>query len=146
MAMLKEKDRKEIAEILKDLPSKVNLVYFTQELECEGCGITRELLTELATLSDRISLEMHDFVGEKEVADRYGIDKIPALLLEGDRDEGDRDRGIRFYGIPGGYEFASLLEDIQMVARGDSGLAPATRTALASLEKDVHLQVFVTPT
>ncbi len=141
MAMLKEKDRKEIAGILRDLPSKVRLVYFTQEIECEGCGITRELLTELATLSDRLSLETHDFVAEKPLADRYGIDKIPALVLEG-----DRDRGIRFYGIPGGYEFASLLEDIRMVARGDSGLSPATRAALASLDKDVHLQVFVTPT
>lgn len=141
MAMLKEKDRKEIAGILKDLPAKVRFVYFTQDRECEGCAITRELLTELVSLSDRLSLEVHDFVGEKALAERYGIDKIPAIVLEG-----DRDRGIRYYGIPAGYEFASLLEDIQMVARGDSGLAPATRQALDSLKEDVHLQVFVTPT
>ncbi len=53
---------------------------------------------------------------------------------------------MRFYGIPTGYEFASLLESVEMVARGDSGLAPATGEKLRSLATPVNLQVFVTPT
>ncbi len=142
MALLKEKDRKEITEILKDLPSNVKLIYFTQNFECEGCAITHEILNELAPLSDKLSLEVHDFVQEKPLAEKYGIDKLPALILEGP----DGDHGIRYYGIPAGYEFASLLADIRMVATGDSGLSAATRTALSELKSDIHLQVFVTPT
>ena len=49
-------------------------------------------------------------------------------------------------GIPAGYEFASLLESLEMVAKGDSGLAPATREKLKLLSSPLNLQVFVTPT
>jgi len=59
---------------------------------------------------------------------------------------GDRDRGIRFYGVPSGYEFATVLEDILMASRRDSGLSPASRQRLGKLEESLHLQVFVTPT
>ena len=53
---------------------------------------------------------------------------------------------MRFYGLPSGYEFGSLVELILDVSSGDSGLSEATRRALASLERDVHLRVFSTPT
>jgi glutaredoxin-like protein len=60
--------------------------------------------------------------------------------------EQSRDYGIRYFGIPSGYEFSSLIEDIMMVSSGQSGLSAATKEVLANLEKPVHLQVFVTPT
>jgi glutaredoxin-like protein len=72
-----------------------------------------------------------------------GIDKIPALAVLGGS---GKDYGIRFFGIPAGYEFASLLEALEMVAKGDSELAPATREKLKELRAPVNLQVFVTPT
>ena len=40
----------------------------------------------------------------------------------------------------------TLIEGIQMVASGDSGLAPQTRERLSQLTEPVHIQVFVTPT
>jgi glutaredoxin-like protein len=57
-----------------------------------------------------------------------------------------KDYGIRFYGIPSGYEFSSIIEDIMMVAEGESGLSAETKAWAAALESPVHLQVFVTPT
>ena len=48
----------------------------------------------------------------------FNIDKIPATLVMG-----ERDYGIRFYGIPAGYEFASLLEEIEMVGNGQPTLS-----------------------
>lgn len=66
-----------------------------------------------------------------------------ALAVLGGKGE---DYGIRFFGIPAGYEFASLLESLEMVARGDSGLDAATREKLKALPSPVSLQVFVTPT
>ncbi|RMG27296.1 MAG: glutaredoxin, partial [Methanobacteriota archaeon] len=81
------------------------------------------------------------FVNDKEVAEKYGIDKIPATIIMG-----DKDYGIRFYGIPSGYEFSTLLEDIIMVSHRDSGLSPKTREKIAAIDTPLHFQVFVTPT
>ena len=73
------------------------------------------LLEETAALSDKISLQVHNFQLEKEQADEFKIDKIPATIVMA-----DKDIGIRFYGIPGGYEYASLLESIELVSTDKS--------------------------
>ena len=59
---------------------------------------------------------------------------------------GAKDYGIRFYGIPSGYEFNSLIEDITAVSREHHGLSEETVAKLDSLSEPVHIQVFVTPT
>ncbi len=75
------------------------------------------------------------------VAEAHGIDKIPAVAIVG-----AKDYGVRLYGIPSGYEFGTLIEDIKLVSAGDSGLTPATREMVAKLTKPVRIQVFITPT
>ena len=118
--VLKEKDRQKIKEQLKDLTGEVNMVMFTQELECQYCTQTRGLLEELAGLSDRLSLTVFDLVGDAEEAKKYGIDKIPAIVLMTDRDV-----GIRYYGVPAGYELNALVETIQDLSRNETDLEPA---------------------
>ena len=144
MALINEKDAKVIRERLSGLPGTVTTAVFTQDFECEYCRQTRELVEEVAALSDgRVVVEVFDLLRDKQKADQLGIDKIPALAVLGD---GGKDYGIRFFGIPAGYEFASLLESLEIVAKGDSGLAPATRERLKALAEPLDLQVFVTPT
>ncbi|MGD0727731.1 MAG: thioredoxin family protein [Spirochaetia bacterium] len=144
MAFIKDKDAKVVRERLAKLSGPVTLAIFTQEFECEYCRQTRKLAEEVAGLSEgKVTTEVYDLVKDKAKADRMGIDKIPALAVLGGKGE---DYGIRFFGIPAGYEFASLLESLEMVAKGDSGLAPATREKLKALPSPVSLQVFVTPT
>jgi glutaredoxin-like protein len=143
MSMIGEKDRKTVQDRLARLARSVKAVVFTQEMECQFCSETRELMQELAGLSDKLKVEVRDFLGDAEEAKRLGVDKIPAIALLG---EGDKDYGVRFYGIPAGYEFVSLLESLEMVSKGDSGLSAATREKLKSLAKPLALQVFVTPT
>jgi len=143
MSMIGEKDRKTVQDRLARLARPVKAVVFTQEMECQFCSETRELMQELAGLSDKVKVEVRDFLGDAAEARRLGVDKIPAVVLLG---EGDKDYGVRFYGIPAGYEFVSLLESLEMVSKGDSGLSAATREKLKSLEKPLNLQVFVTPT
>ena len=145
MALLKEEDRNHLIEQFKSLKSPVKIVVFTQKMECQYCKETRMIGEELAALSDKISLEVYDFEDDKETADSYGIDKIPATIIMTGGDQ-PKDYGIRYFGIPSGYEFSSLIEDIMMVSSGESGLSAATKDVLAKLEKPVHLQVFVTPT
>ncbi|MGD8806786.1 MAG: thioredoxin family protein, partial [Chloroflexota bacterium] len=75
----------------------------------------------------------------------YNVDKIPAtIVMRGGQQP--KDYGIRYYGIPSGYEFSSLIEDIKLVAAGESGLSSQTKDWAAKIEEPVHLQVFVTPT
>jgi len=141
MPFMSDKDRKAVAEQLEELNNSVKMIVFTQEIECMYCKETRNLAEELSELSDKISLEVYDFVADKEIADKYKIDKIPATIVMG-----EEDCGIRFFGIPSGYEFASLLQSVKMIGSGDSGLSQESRDFLKNLEKDLHLQVFVTPT
>ena len=144
MSMLSEKDAKLVRERLANLAGPVTLVMFTQEFECEYCRQTRELAGEIAGLSSgKVRVEVYDLLRDKAKADNLGIDKIPAIAVVG---AADKDYGIRFYGIPAGYEFASLMEAVEMVAKGQSGLSPATKEKLRSLTAPLELQVFVTPT
>jgi len=141
MIELSDKDRQQILARLQGMQSAVKLVHFTQELECDFCGETKELLEALAGLSGKISLEVHNLQLARDKAAQYGIDKVPATVIEG-----ARDYGIRLYGLPAGYEFVVLLEDILRVSRGESGLSAESVAKLRSLAAPVHLQVFVTPT
>ena len=145
MALLREEDRQHLIKEFASLRDPVKLVMFTQELECQYCHEARSLAEEVAGLSDAISLEIYNFVTDKEIAEQYAIDKIPALVIMRGGDK-PKDYGIRYYGLPSGYEFSSLVEDIMMVSRGESGLSQAAKAQVAALAKPVHLQVFVTPT
>ena len=150
MPLLDEKVRKQVRAALTGMPSAVKMLMFTQReggaLECAYCSDTRDLAQEIAELSDRITLEVRDFVADEALAKAHGIDKIPALVLLGNGGAQPRDHGIRFYGIPAGYEFSTLIEDLRMVAAGEPKLAPETMKFLAGLKEPVHIQVFVTPT
>jgi glutaredoxin-like protein len=141
MAFLEEKDRVEVKRRLEALTQPVKIINFTQKMECQFCKETRQLIEEVAGLSDKITLEVYDFVENKDKAEEFKIDKIPATVIMG-----EKDYGIRFYGIPSGYEFSTLLEAILMVSKRDSGLSKDTRKKLADLKKELHLQVFITPT
>lgn len=93
------------------------------------------------TLSDKFVLEIHHLEEDKELAARYKVDKVPATLIIG-----KRDNGIRFYGITLGYEFPSLLSAIMMASTGRSGLPPEMEEMVKRIDKDVHIQVMVTLT
>ncbi len=141
MGMLKDRDKKALTKMFGGLTGQVKLVMFTQEMECEYCQLTREMLEEVAALSDKIRVEVHDFVKDASRAKEFGVDKIPAVIVMG-----DKDYGIRFYGVPAGYEFSTLVETILDVSRGEHGLPQSVLDDLAKVDQPVHLQVMVSPT
>jgi glutaredoxin-like protein len=145
MTLLNEEIRGQLREEFGNLDGSVKLVLFTQEDDCQYCAETQQLAEELAELSDKIVLELHDFASDADAVAAYAVDKAPALAIVKDGEE-PVDYGIRFYGIPSGYEFSTLIQDIAMVSTGDSGLSNDTKQYLAELETPLHLQVFVTPT
>lgn len=140
MSMIKDNDRKQLQDLLaKRLNQPVTLVMFSSENNCDYCVQTRALLEELAALSDRITVQVHDL--KSPAAEQYGVTQAPSFALVN-----GKDYGIRYFGIPAGYEFSALIDDIVDVSNGDSGLQAATKSALAGLQTPLHLQVFVTPT
>jgi glutaredoxin-like protein len=139
--MLKDADRKAVAKRFEEIKEAVKIVMFTQETECEYCSATRELALELAKLSDKLSVEVLDFVEDKARADELKVDKIPALAIMG-----EKDYGIRFFGVPAGYEFSTLIEDIVMVGKREHGLPEDVVKELAKVDSPVHMQVVVSPT
>lgn len=141
MALISEKDRKQIEQIFQSLAESVRLVMFTQEFECDHCNLTRQLLEEVSKLSQKLSLEVRDFVKDADLVKKYGIDKIPAIILLG-----DRDYGIHFYGMPTGYEFTTLIQDIVYVSQRDPKLSKEVMAELSKIDKTVHLQVMISPT
>lgn len=149
MRLLTDGDAEAVRRRLEPLQGPVRLEYFTESAsgliipgrECRSCLDTQRLLEDLVACSPLLSLRIHDRVGDPEAFAAYGIDKVPGIAPVG-----REDYGIRYYGMPGGYEFATFLDVILDVASGTPELAPQTRDALITLPAPVHIQVFVTPT
>ncbi|MDR7521141.1 MAG: hypothetical protein QN168_01635 [Armatimonadota bacterium] len=133
----------------EEMAHEVRLVFFAPSAgglalpgqDWEMAEYTRRILQEVAALSDRITLEEHSLVGEPELAAQYGIARAPATAIVG-----AEDFGVRYFGMPAGYEFATLVDVILDVSRGRAPVSAQTMEALAALPGEAHLQVFVTPT
>lgn len=140
---MREKDREYVTKLFTEgLRDDVEIIVFTQDFECEYCRATRELAEEVASLSDKIHLIVHDFQSDTEKAKEMAVDKIPALIVRNP----SHSFALRFFGIPSGYEFVSLIEDIVDSSRASSRLSPDTKQTIRSWGKKAHVQVFVTPT
>ena len=128
-------------ELAAKLEKPVSIVMFTQELECKYCSETRQLVQEVAELNEKIKLEIYDFVANADKAREYGIAKVPALAIIG-----ERDYRVRYYGFPFGYEFQTLTEALINVSKGRTDISDKTRELLKEVKTPVHIQVFVTLT
>ena len=142
MPLISDEVAAELRHEFQGLVNPVRLVVFSQALADPESAQVKRLVEELAALDPRLSAETANFVLDKDKVDALGIARIPAVAIVG----ADKDYGIRFYGMPSGYEFGTLVEAILDVSRGESGLTDETRAGLAQLPRPVHLQVFSTPT
>jgi glutaredoxin-like protein len=141
MGVLAEKDRAKLIKLFESLLQDVKVIVFTQEIECGFCQTTRQILEEVSALSQKISLEVYDFVKDDELVKKYAVSRIPATVLTG-----DRDYGIRFYGTPAGYEFTTMIQDIILISRRDTGLSKEVLEELSKVDRPVHIQVMISPT
>jgi glutaredoxin-like protein len=151
MPIISDKDRETIAQMFaSSLVDPVQVIYFTMPASklfvpgrpsCETCDDVQQLVEEVASTSDKISLDVHNIQTEREEAEKHGVDRVPAIVLKG------KAKGtVRYFGAPAGSEFPNFLQDIQRVSTGEASLSDETREALAAIEEPIHLRVFVTPT
>ncbi len=139
--MLSEKDREAVKKEFEKLADPVKVTVFSQELGSETCQQTERLVREVVLLTDKASMEVLNLVLDREKADAYGVDRVPAVVVEG-----AKDYGIRFFGLPAGYEFTNLVDAIVVASTGKPALSQETQAALAGLRSPVHIKVFATPT
>ena len=119
---IKESVRNQLSQ---SLVNPVRIVMFTQELECRLCSDTKHLIIELASMSDKIQAEVHDFVADSLLAKEYGVENLPAVVITNER--GYR---IKFYGLPYSYEFQTLLTALLTVSIGKTDLSEETKEKL----------------
>jgi alkyl hydroperoxide reductase subunit AhpF len=143
MALLNARDQDEVRKQLGQMRDPVTLVVFSETLSgaADLCYQNEQLVREVAALTDKATVETLNLAIDHERAEGYGIDRVPAIVVEG-----ARDYGIRFYGVPSGYEFGNLIDSMIVASTGEPGLSEETKTALQGLTSDVDIKVFSTPT
>lgn len=141
MPHLDEKVREQVRPLLDALEHDVELKVLTGgTLVVPGRDatghqdVTLELVRELAELSERVSVQEVPLARD-EAAKAAGITLTPTILF---RRRGEDRTNLRFAGLPGGYEFTTLLEAIRLVG---SEREPGEGLGL---EGPVTLQTFVT--
>lgn len=144
MPLLSEQDRQTVRAHLARITHPVTVLFFTQTFAApETVTIAKQVVDEVVSLSDQLTVEEVNLVLDRDRTAQYGIDRIPAIVLLRDGE----DTRIRFLGAPAGYEFMSLVEALILAGTGDSGLAPQSRAAIAErVTAPLDVKVFVTPT
>lgn len=151
MGLLSEQDRQVVAGHLGTIARPVTALFFTQTIGApETVLVTKQILDEVAALTDRVTVEEVNLILDRDRAATYGVEHVPAIVLvrpparEGG---GVEDTGIRFLGAPAGYEFMSLIEALILAGSDDSGLSAASKALIAAHVKEpLELLVFATPT
>ncbi len=142
MPILTDRDQAAVRKEFERIAGPVKLVVFSQSLAAaELCQQNEQLVREVAELSNQITVEVLNLAIDRERAEAYSVDQVPAIVVEG-----SRDWGIRFYGIPLGYEFSNLIDSIIVASTGEPTLAEETLDSLRALAADVDIKVFSTPT
>lgn len=142
MALLNEQIMNDVTKMMTGLPNDVRLVVFTSTTGCEYCKEIVQLAQEVSATSDKLTAEIYDIAAEPEKAKALNITAAPVVAIVG-----QRDYGLRYYGIPSGHEFSTLLYGIQKAGAGTAtDLDADTMTFIQGIEQPVNIQVFVTPT
>lgn len=141
MSILKNHEREYVENVFRLVANQVTLSFFGKEPENHAERETLTILEEISSISDMINLKVYDFKKDKAEVKKFQIDKVPAVVVEG-----DKDFGIRFYGVPSGFLVSSLIEDVVQISKNDSELSSTTKQKLNEVTHALNLEVFVKPT
>ena len=142
MTIFRPEDEARVRELFAQLERRVALLVAHGPEETPQHGArdvdfgaeTERVVRALCELSPLLSVRVEE--------EPPGYERYPAVgvLPEG------RDAGVRYYGLPYGYELGSLIGAVLEAGRAESSLSPETLERLAALDRDVAIDVFVTPT
>src|SRR5687768_13773762 len=99
MPLLSDADRQTVQQHLAVIIQPVTLLFFTQTIGApETARLTKEVLDEVASLNEHVTVEESNFILDKDRAAGYGIEHIPAIVLL----NRTGDTRMRFLGAPAG--------------------------------------------
>jgi alkyl hydroperoxide reductase subunit AhpF len=143
MGLLSAQDEATLKHHLSPITLPVELVLFTQAFGGSESGdVAKQILTEIASLNDKVTVVNRNFVLDTDDKARYKVDKAPAIVILSD----GVDTRMRMYGAPTGYEFVGLVEALIVAGTGRIDVDPETMTWIQAVDKPTHIQVFSTPT
>ncbi|AEX86076.1 glutaredoxin [Marinitoga sp. 1135] len=142
--LLDDKTLEQVKDLLGEMKGRVKIILFEKD-DCEYCEVTKQLYTELSEGVDNVDLEVENI--DSPLAEEYEIDKTlaPATVILASNGS---DLGVRFYGIPSGHEFSTLLQDLILMSKNgeEVDFSEDTIEKLKGINKKIRLRVFVTPT
>ena len=141
MKMFNEEIQDQLREIFGDLKGDVTIALFTKEGECATCEETLSYMQEVEELSDKIHLERYDLDKDTELAEKYGVEMVPSIVL---LDNNKNYRGIKFNGIPAGHEINSFIPALLEVSGNESELPKELEERIMKIDKPINIKVFIT--
>src|SRR5580704_3587274 len=113
-ALIGKEDMAEIGRLFRSrLVDEIGLLLFTSKRGCPYCTQAKQLLGEIASLSDKVRLEVLDREEESARVDELEVDCAPTTVISGTG--GAR---LYYFGMPAGRQLRSLIEDVIDVSRG----------------------------
>lgn len=132
--------KEQVKEMFSELVDDVTIHLFVQDHECLYCNDVRDMVDQLAELSDKVTVNEHKGSLDESDAKEMGVEHTPAIVLHG-----NKPYNIKFYGIPAGHEFGALVGTILDVSTGTAPLDNDVIEDIASIDKPINIKVFVTP-
>jgi thioredoxin len=137
--LIDERSRGELKDkFQRELQDEVDLSVFIGPDNKEYCDFTVQLCKELNELDSRIKPTVYRN-GDEKAAD-LGIVRTPTVLIGW-----DQGHKVKYIGAPVGQEAGVFIEAISLISRHDSGLQEDSRAKLQNMDRDVSIQVYVTP-
>lgn len=142
--------KEEIREIFdQNLTGGVKLAFFTRRRlpvylpgreECQSCEAAQELLTDLASISPKLHLTVHDFDEETALVQKERVQRPSATVCRG-----VLNRPVTYYGLPGGEQFGVLVGLCVGASRGATIADSATKRRLKRIRRDLPVELYVKP-
>ncbi|MEI5993205.1 FAD-dependent oxidoreductase [Candidatus Enterococcus mansonii] len=133
--------REQLGGIFGKLTKNVTLLQVMDSSEEKSLELN-SFLTEFASLSDKISLETIQKGEKADLESKYGIDKLPSVVVLNDQGEYT---GIKFSGIPSGHEVNSIVLAVYNVGSAGQPIEEPVVNKIKDLPKK-KVQIFVSLT
>lgn len=142
MGLLRAEEEAKVREWLAALERPVELFVAVGPEETPGAGAGDvDFGAEMIRVCEALA-ELGDDVTCGVEEEPAGFPRFPAVSIRPD----GQDVGVRYDGLPWGYELGSLVGGIVEAGRKEPTLRPDSLAALAALDRELELDVFVTPT
>lgn len=139
--LLNQDLQNQIKEFLSPMQKPISIVLFTKADPCETCLETRQLLSEVSALSEKITFVEKDLAKDADEAVAYGITLTPSFVI---LDDQGTYKGVKFNGIPAGHEINSFLTALLDMSGLDFGFQADVINRIKNVKKPVNIKVFVT--